>query len=186
MALLANDVQKNLDGKDVVIRSARTSDASALNAFVSDVFKTSDYLITQPHEFSFITTENQVERIRSYDVPPGHLLLVAECDGKLIGTLDFASGNRDRTAHRGEFGMSVRRDWRGRGIGKMLMEALIEWVRTNPVVELILLQVFEENAAAIALYKKFGFQITGREPHDIRLAPGIYAPGLRMSLHLPK
>jgi RimJ/RimL family protein N-acetyltransferase len=69
-----------------------------------------------------------------------------------IGGLDG-----DRVA---DLGMLVAPGWRGRGIGTMLMEALIDWARQVGAHK-IALQVWPHNDAAIALYKRFGFEQEG-------------------------
>lgn len=60
----------------------------------------------------------------------------------------------------GEIGMMVAADWRGRGIGKALVAAAIEWARGHGLHKLSL-SVFPHNEAAIALYLKFGFTEEG-------------------------
>ena len=69
-----------------------------------------------------------------------------------IGGLDG-----DRVA---DLGMLVAPGWRRRGIGTMLMEALIDWAREVGAHK-IALQVWPHNDAAIALYKRFGFEQEG-------------------------
>ena len=53
-------------------------------------------------------------------------VVVAQIDGKIIGWAG-AGPYRDRECYRGigEFSMYVRRDWRGRGVGDLLVAALI-------------------------------------------------------------
>jgi GNAT superfamily N-acetyltransferase len=50
---------------------------------------------------------------------------------------------------------------RRRGAGDALIDAVIEWARTNGVKRL-LLNVVDDNAAAIALYARKGFRRTGQ------------------------
>ncbi|WP_368294919.1 GNAT family N-acetyltransferase, partial [Klebsiella pneumoniae] len=59
------------------------------------------------------------------------------------------------------FGMAVAAGHQGCGIGSALMREMIDlcdnWLR----VERIELTVFADNAPAIAVYKKYGFEIEG-------------------------
>ena len=71
----------------------------------------------------------------------------------------------------GEIGMLVARDWRGRGVGSALVEAAIDWAREQSLHKLSL-SVFPHNEAAIALYRKFEFEVEGRHPKQIRRANG--------------
>jgi RimJ/RimL family protein N-acetyltransferase len=55
-----------------------------------------------------------------------------------------------------EFGMLVAAGWRGRGVGTALVDAVVGWSRAHHAHK-VGLQVWPHNAAAIALYAKFGF-----------------------------
>lgn len=71
----------------------------------------------------------------------------------------------------GEIGMMVAARWRGRGVGSALVAAAIEWARAQGMHKLSL-SVFPHNAAAIALYRKFGFVEEGRRIKHLRRANG--------------
>ena len=59
--------------------------------------------------------------------------------------------------------IAVLDEHRQQGIGSMLfLEALRETTKAKPATEHITLEVRESNAAAIKLYKKYGFTKTGR------------------------
>jgi L-phenylalanine/L-methionine N-acetyltransferase len=66
-----------------------------------------------------------------------------------------------RRRHAGELGMSVRDDWHGRGVGTALLAAALDladnWINYTRLE----LTVYTDNAAALALYRKFGFEIEG-------------------------
>ena len=84
------------------------------------------------------------------------LVIVAESDDGLIGELS-AFG---RAGHAANIGMSVAKEWRGRGVGTALMQACVEWARASDVHKLGL-QVWPHNEAALRLYERFGFQREG-------------------------
>jgi ribosomal protein S18 acetylase RimI-like enzyme len=67
--------------------------------------------------------------------------------------------------------MAVSREWRGRGVGSALMVAAIEWAREQGLHKLSL-SVWPHNAAAIALYCKYGFVEEGRRLKQIRRQSG--------------
>jgi len=81
------------------------------------------------------------------------------------------------------WGMYVRREARGRGIGSALVAAAIGTARTMPGIEMIQLSVGADNRAAIALYRKFGFIDWGLEPKALKLA-GRYIDEIWMTLDL--
>lgn len=57
--------------------------------------------------------------------------------------------------------MGVCSDFRGRGLGRVLMEALLAVARARGS-ERVFLEVRESNHAAIALYENSGFEVVGR------------------------
>ena len=80
--------------------------------------------------------------------------MVAEAGGAIVGQLGVTGTGRM------ELGMWVRADWRGRGVGSRLVEAAIHYARSHGAYK-ISLEVWPHNAAAIALYEKFGFEREG-------------------------
>ena len=57
--------------------------------------------------------------------------------------------------------MAVRDDWQGKGVGTALMEAVLDLADNWLNLTRVELTVYTDNAAGIALYKKFGFEIEG-------------------------
>ncbi len=62
---------------------------------------------------------------------------------------------------RPELGMLVAPGCRRRGVGGALLAACLEWARAAGAPEIVL-HVFPHNSAALALYRKHGFQEQGR------------------------
>jgi RimJ/RimL family protein N-acetyltransferase len=92
---------------------------------------------------------------------------VAVSGGQIIGMIHVEASRHGF----GELGMLVRPGWRGRGVGAALMHAAIDWARGHGLHKLSL-EVFAQNAAAIALYRKCGFAEEGRRPRQYRRASG--------------
>jgi ribosomal protein S18 acetylase RimI-like enzyme len=79
--------------------------------------------------------------------------------------------------------MAVARDWRGRGVGSALLAAGIDWARERGLHKLSL-TVFPHNAAAIALYRTFGFVEEGRLVKQYRRQSSELWDGIAMGLLL--
>ena len=105
--------------------------------------------------------------------------LVAEAGGEIVGSLHV---ERSRFGF-GDLGMAVAREWRGRGVGSALLAAAIDWAREQGLHKLSL-SVFPHNAAAIALYRKFGFVEEGRRVKQYRRASGELWDAVDMGLLL--
>jgi L-phenylalanine/L-methionine N-acetyltransferase len=91
----------------------------------------------------------------------GMYLLVAEVEGEVVGSIGLHVQENMRRRHVADIGMMVRDDMQGKGVGSALMAAIIELGEQWLNVSRIELTVYTDNAPAIALYKKFGFEIEG-------------------------
>jgi ribosomal-protein-alanine acetyltransferase len=63
--------------------------------------------------------------------------------------------------------LAIRQDYRRHGVASFLLQNFLDHL-SHSAVRVIFLEVRESNSVAIALYKKFGFQITGRRPNYYR------------------
>jgi ribosomal protein S18 acetylase RimI-like enzyme len=61
------------------------------------------------------------------------------------------------------FGVFVVSEYRGRGISKQLMQALLDELKTNPKIAKLKLVVNKNQSAAVKLYEGFGFEIKSQE-----------------------
>jgi ribosomal protein S18 acetylase RimI-like enzyme len=70
--------------------------------------------------------------------------------------------DRPAMQHSGVLGMGLLPEYRGRGLGRRLMERALEASRVFGLSR-IELSVREDNARAAALYAKLGFAVEGRK-----------------------
>jgi ribosomal protein S18 acetylase RimI-like enzyme len=80
------------------------------------------------------------------------------------------------------WGMYVRPEARGAGVGRALLQAAI--AHATGRVEQLKLDVVADNAAALALYRAAGFIAYGTEPRALKLGE-IYLDEVLMALRLP-
>lgn len=105
---------------------------------------------------------SQAERRRRFEAtPPGHLRLVAVIDGKVIGAAGLEPASQARRAHAGSIGMAVHDAYAGRGAGTALMAAVVDQADLWLNIRRLELTVWADNARAIALYERFGFEREG-------------------------
>ena len=151
------------------IRAARDDDRLPLAVLFAAVAEERDGIATEPP----VDVET---RAASWTLDG---TFVAVAGGEIVGSLHL-----DASRHGfGEIGMAVAREWRGRGVGSALLAAAIEWARERGLHKLSL-GVFAHNAAAIALYRKFGFVEEGRRIKHYRRASGELWDALEMGLLL--
>ncbi|MGB6442371.1 MAG: GNAT family N-acetyltransferase, partial [Thermoplasmata archaeon] len=99
------------------------------------------------------------------------LWLVADVGATVVGGASFRRGVASKNAHSADLGVSVRKEFRGLGLGEAMMRTGMEWARSVGVTRLRL-GVFATNATAIALYRKLGFVEEGRLRGEVILHGG--------------
>jgi RimJ/RimL family protein N-acetyltransferase len=152
----------------VRIRRAVPDDAAALIAYVKEVCAQADVdLHLQPDEFTY-TIEEERRFLQDAASSDNSVFLVAEADGRIVGICNAGGNKRRATRHAVTIGITVHRDYRDRGIGTALLEALIDWAKSTRVVKRIELFVYARNARAIHVYQKLGFVTEGRRRNSAR------------------
>ena len=169
------------DGRRGVIRRAEEADTEGFLKQIISVLEEAEYTITTyPEDGVDFTVEKEKEWIKNHMEGDGKLLVVAEVDGEIVGSVDMGNGERKRIQHVGTVGITVLKDFRGLGVGKALMESVIEWASKHSVIEKIGLEVFSNNAGAINLYKKLGFVEEGRKLKGVKIGPDDYLDSILM------
>jgi L-phenylalanine/L-methionine N-acetyltransferase len=140
---------------NITIRAAEPADYEAFRETTSQ-----PEAIRGTMQLPFPSAEMWKKRLLAY--LEGDHLLVAEVDGKVVGNLSLhAAGKAARRRHAAAMGMIVHDAYHGKGVGSALLAAALDladnWLQYSRVE----LTVFSDNEAAIALYKKFGFEIEG-------------------------
>ena len=80
---------------------------------------------------------------------------------RVVGWADIRREERPAHHHRGVLGMGVHREYRGRGIGRTLLQAALAKAKEIGLVR-VDLTVYAGNTAALALYRNCGFVEEGR------------------------
>ena len=102
-------------------------------------------------------------------------------DGKqVVGWADIFPSWAHAVAHCGSLGMGLLPEYRGRGIGRQLLQACIAKARAKGITR-IELEVRADNTRAIGLYKALGFEVEAIKRQAMRF-DGVYYDALQMSL----
>jgi RimJ/RimL family protein N-acetyltransferase len=171
------------DGREFTIRTPTAKDAEHIIHYSSTLFLSTDQVLTMPEEYT-ITTAAEETWINNLTNNPNALVLIAELAHQTIGLLFFTAQTKKKNAHTGEFGVSVHPAYQAIGVGRALIETLIEWAKLHPRIEKLTLQVFTTNTHAIKLYRDLGFIEEGRHVKAIKQAGGQYIDILQMYLWL--
>ncbi|MET3730055.1 RimJ/RimL family protein N-acetyltransferase [Fictibacillus halophilus] len=150
---------------NVNIRRVTTDDAQNMINFYNVVGGESDFLSFGAGEFKLDLQEYK-DYITATSKELNSIMLIAEIDSKIIGIATINSPQKERTKHVGTLGIVVSEKYTGMGLGKILMNELLEWARLNGITKKISLVTNENNSKAIELYKKLGFEKEGLLKHD--------------------
>jgi L-amino acid N-acyltransferase YncA len=142
----------------VQIRASRDDDIDAIASFYSESVATG----TASWEYEAPSVAEMAKR-RHAVIANGFPYLVAEMDGRVVGYA-YASTYRARIGYRFvvEDSIYVAPDMQGRGIGKMLLMAVIGECEKRGFRQMIAVIGDSENAGSIALHVRCGFKHAGR------------------------
>jgi len=99
--------------------------------------------------------------------------ITAEVNGEPCGMAVLYLQYLQKLRHTCLFGIIVREDMRGRGIGALLIQELMEKAKNVFHIEILCLEVYEGNPAQ-RLYKKMGFTVFGVQNAFLLDAQGNY------------
>ncbi|MAQ82293.1 MAG: GNAT family N-acetyltransferase [Maritimibacter sp.] len=113
---------------------------------------------------------------------PGRVKLVAEIEGAVAGYAELETWpDKPRLRHGAEIDMiATHPDFRGHGVGRALMAALVDMSDRWLQLTRLQLYVWDGNDAAIRLYERFGFAVEGRLRRFV-FVDGTYRDALIMA-----
>lgn len=174
----------DLNGHELVLRSAVREDAETLVPYLKRVCGETRFLRFEEDECTEVTKEQEEAFITGHMDNPRACLIIAELDGVYVGNASFAPvGPSRRNRHRADMGIALYQAYTGMGIGKRMFALALEAIRKSDFegAELI---VVADNVRAIAMYEKFGFRETGRIIKANRYDDGTYSDDIIMSMEL--
>lgn len=143
----------------MLLRDATQADLPAILAIYNDVIATSNAIYTETPA----TLEDRTAWL-ALRATQGYPVLVADDGGQVAGFASFGDfrpypGYR----HTVEHSVHIHRDWRGKGLGSLLTEALCE--RAAAIGKHVMVGAIDgANAGSIRMHEKLGFKEVGRMP----------------------
>lgn len=163
---------------NITIRRAEVKDAYCIVEAEREIAQEPGYFCSQPSEFD---EKAVIQTIQS----PQSIYLVAEHEGQIIGHAFLESYTLQSLRHIADLNIAVHLGWQGKGIGKKLLEQIINKAKSASVIEKIQLNVRATNIPAISLYKKIGFQEEGRLKNRVKVKDR-YIDDIVMGLELKR
>ena len=169
----------------LVVESGHQDDAAGTLGLLESVLAEERWFVTSRRELRRTASE-QALLMRSFLDRHNSCFLVGRLDERLAGFVTIQGGPLARLRHVGKLEVVVHEDSRGLGLGRMLMQAAIEWARENPFLDKLGLAVFEDNTRAIEMYESLGFVHEGRRLGEYRDPDGRYRADVLMYLWVGK
>jgi ribosomal protein S18 acetylase RimI-like enzyme len=132
-------------------------------------------LEAEPFAFSKAVAEHRATpidaiAIRFRDAAPTTINLGAFENGDLVGTATFLREPGEKEKHKGRvYAVYVSASQRGKGVGRALLERLLETAKQDATLEQILISVATTQTAARELYRSLGFESYGIQPAALKI-----------------
>lgn len=172
------EYRATINGMELLIREPVEDDAEDMLNTLKTACDETDFLARSGSEVNF-TVDDEREFIKNFKNSDTDIMLVAIVNGEYAGNCSLMGSPLLRARHRRTFGIALSGKFTGMGIGTAMTERIIEVAREKGI-EQIELEVVADNAKAIALYKKFGFEACGRLPRNMKYPDGRYADAIFM------
>ncbi|MGA2478477.1 MAG: GNAT family N-acetyltransferase [Spirochaetia bacterium] len=127
--------------------------------------------VSREKKYLIWTAAPPLAEVRAFvtgNIGSGNPQIVALDDGKVVGWCDIIRNTRATKLHCGLLGMGLLPEYRGKGIGTRLITEIMKQAAARGFHR-VELEVFEENSAALALYRKVGFKEEGRKSHAVKI-----------------
>lgn len=157
---------KTRDNIPYTIRYPKRTDLTELLRYINELSKEQTFISFQGEEISLKDERTFLNDALKKIKEKSGLLLLAESGGRIIGVSDVRMQPRI-ASHIGTFGISIAKDFRGRGIGKKLIQVVMEESKNLNGIKILELECFANNPIAPNLYKSCGFKEYGRLPKGI-------------------
>jgi acetyltransferase len=142
------------DGTKILVRPVRPEDEPLYGPFFAAVtpedLRLRFFAPVKEFGHTFIARFTQIDYARAMA-----FIATEESSGKMLGVVRV---HADANYERGEFAILIRSDLKGRGLGYLLMQLIIEYARSEGLTA-IEGQVLSENAAMLTMCRELGFEV---------------------------
>ena len=158
---------KTKKGKEIIIRYPVKTDAVEMQRYINALSKEQTFILFQGEQMTLKEETSYLTSLLKKMNKGESMMLLVFHNNQLIG--ESSVEMKERAAkHEGSFGISVSKEFRGEGIGRLLMHLTLEEAKKNLAnLRIVTLGCFADNMLAYAMYKKFGFIEYGILPKGI-------------------
>ena len=170
---------KSINQLELIFRNPKITDAREMLKYINTLSLERTYIRFQGEQLTLkeetVYLKEQIKLIKKNKA----VKILVFHKTELIGIADV--NMKDKTeCHLGLFGITIKKEYRGQGIGKELMKlCLTEANKQLKGLKIIILEVFAPNKKAVKMYQGFGFKQYGLLPKGACTAKG-YVNSLEM------
>ncbi len=153
--------------REVIIRYPLESDLHSFCDYINTLSKEQTFILWQGEQITLEEEKKYLDTQLAKISKNTTVQLLAFSDNKLVGNTQINLKDKVEK-HVGVLGISLAKDFRGEGLGTLLMEKIIEEAKENlKGLKIITLQCFANNEVAKKLYLKMGFVEFGVLPKGL-------------------
>lgn len=174
---------KSKTGKEIIVRSPEMGDLEELLTMSNELIKEDTFMHLPGEAVKKGATEKWLKEAIKNSIIGNEIFLFAFSGEKLIGTCGIKKSEyKNRQPHLGTLGISIRKDFRDKGIGVKLIEIILKEAKQRGL-KLVKLGVYANNERGIHVYEKLGFKKYGKLPKAV-LYQGKYIDDILMHKEL--
>ena len=152
----------NKKGVSILLRFASVEDAPQMTSYINEISKEDTFINFSGEQLSLEEETKYAKGVIEKMLQGNEVKVLAFVGKELVGSADIIRNVR-RMNHFGEMAFSIKKEYRGTGIGHEMMQILID-IAKQLGLRYLELSVFANNIAGHNLYKKVGFKEVGRIP----------------------
>lgn len=164
---MKKQLEHTKNGKVYIIRQPLENDAEDLAQYMNELSIEKTYIVFQGEQMTKEETLEYVKRVRENVRNKKEVCLLLFFEKELIGMANVALRQKIYK-HIGNTSITIKKQFRGKGLGELLIERLFSEASRLIGIKKIVLQVFGNNIPAVSLYRKIGFKEYGHLPKAIK------------------
>ncbi len=161
-----------------VIKDFNYCVSADLYALYQDVYSSSEGM-SETLEDKYPCLDDFEEDLVALKRLPGAIALAVEVAGRSVAYLTIRPRRQSRLRHTADINMGVAHSARGQGLGNLVLQAGLKHASASSELEILYHMVRSDNAPAVCLYKKMGFEELAVLSRDTKIGDA-YFDGLLM------
>ncbi len=158
---------KTKKGRDIIVRYPEIGDVEKMLQFINEASEERTFISSQGEKETLESETKYLKDKLKTIKEAKSVQLLAFCNNELVGESEIHMMDKVEK-HIGIFGITIRKGFRGEGMGKLLMDLVLKEAKGKiPDIRIVTLDVFSTNSIAKDLYKKMGFVEYGMLPEGI-------------------